>query len=43
MVLQKIENSYALKLKQKLQRIQRGKIEDTYGWTSKVDTVVSSQ
>ena len=22
---------------------QRGKIEDTYGWTSKVDTVVSSQ
>ena len=43
MVLPSIENSYALQLKRKLQGIQRGKLEDVYGWTSKVNSVVSSQ
>ena len=36
-------NSYASRLKKILQGIQNGSIEDIYGWTSKVNTVVSSQ
>ena len=41
-----IENqtdSYASRLKKILQGIQNGSIEDVYGWTSKVNSVVSSQ
>ena len=45
---QKIEiesqiNSYASKLKKNLQGIQNGSIKDVYGWTSKVNSVMSSQ
>ena len=45
---QKIEiesqiNSYASKLKKDLQGIQNGSIKDVYGWTSKVNSVMSSQ
>ena len=36
-------NSYASKLKKTLQGIQNGSIEDIYGWTSKLNTVVSSE
>ena len=36
MILPKLKNSYALKLKEKLQGIQRGKLEDIYSWTSKI-------
>ena len=35
-----LENSYALKLKKKMQDIQHGKIKDIYGWTSKVSISV---
>jgi len=35
MSISTIENSYAMLLKQKLQGIQKGKIEDIYGWTVK--------
>ena len=34
-------NSYASKLKKTLQGIQNGSIKDVYGWTSKVNSVVS--
>ena len=36
-------NSYASRLRKILQGIQNGSIEDIYGWTSKVNLVVSSQ
>lgn len=35
-----LENSYALTLKKKMQDIQKGKIKDVYGWTSKVSISV---
>lgn len=31
-----VEDSFALKLKQRIQGIQRGRINDIYGWTSKI-------
>ena len=36
MTLPTVKDSFALKLKQEMQGIQRGKIQDAYGWTSKV-------
>ena len=41
MMLPIIEDSYALKLKKKMQAIQRGEDIDVYGWTSKVPGSVS--
>jgi branched-chain amino acid aminotransferase len=42
MVIEAQEDSFALRLKTQLQGIQKGKIEDTYNWTSKVLNVVKS-
>lgn len=36
MILPTVEDSFALKLKQEMQGIQKGEIQDIYGWTSKV-------
>ena len=36
MVIEQQADSFALKLKQQLQGIQKGSIVDTYDWTSKV-------
>ena len=36
MVIEQQADSFALKLKQQLQGIQKGSIDDTYNWTSKV-------
>ena len=41
LVIPTIECSYAIKLKQELQGIQKGKLEDKLGWTSKVVSKVS--
>ena len=35
MIIPTIKDSFALKLKQEMQGIQKGKIKDVYGWTSK--------
>ena len=43
MQISTIENSYAKRLKVKLHGIQYGRVEDKYGWTSVVNTVVNSQ
>ena len=40
MNLTSLDNSYALKLKKKMQDIQQGKTQDIYGWTSKVSISV---
>jgi len=40
-VLPIIEDSFALKLKKEMQGIQRGEIDDVYGWTNKVPGTVS--
>ena len=37
-----IEDSFSLKLKQQLQAIQKGKIEDIFSWNSKVPVKVSA-
>ena len=42
MIIPFIEDSFAFKLKQEMQAIQKGKIKDIYGWTSKVPTRHSS-
>ena len=39
-VITAIEDSFAMKLKQQFQAIQRGDTEDTYGWTSKLKNEV---
>jgi len=36
MVIEQQADSFALKLKQQLQGIQKGSIDDTYNWNSKV-------
>ena len=36
MILNIVKDSYALRLKERLQSIQRGQIKDVYGWTSKI-------
>mgnify|MGYP000528846096 CR=1 FL=1 len=41
-VITNIEDSFASQLKQQLQAIQRGNIKDTYGWTSKLRSAVST-
>jgi branched-chain amino acid aminotransferase len=41
LVIPTIESSYAINLKQELQGIQKGKLEDKLGWTSKVVSKVS--
>ena len=41
LVMPTIESSYAMKLKQELQGIQKGKLEDKLGWTSRVVSKVS--
>ena len=43
MTLPTIEDSFALRLKQEMQGIQKGKIQDNYGWITKapVRTAVS--
>jgi len=40
MTLPLIEGSFALKLKQEMQGIQKGKIQDVYGWTTKVPSSI---
>ena len=42
MVIKAQDDSFALKLKQQLQAIQKGSATDTYAWTSKVLSVVSN-
>jgi branched-chain amino acid aminotransferase len=41
MILPTIKDSFALKLKQKIQGIQKGKIKDVYGWITKVPLKVT--
>ena len=41
MSISTIKDSYAMLLKQKLQAIQKGKIEDIYGWTVKTPSKIS--
>ena len=36
MTLGVVKDSYAIRLKERLQSIQRGQIEDIYGWTSRI-------
>ena len=36
MVLPLADDSFALKFKKQMQGIQKGKIKDIYGWTTKV-------
>jgi hypothetical protein len=36
MVIESQKDSFVVKLKQQLQGIQKGSIDDTYDWTSKV-------
>tara|TARA_B100001758_G_scaffold247581_1_gene266034 strand:- start:10681 stop:11745 length:1065 start_codon:yes stop_codon:yes gene_type:complete len=42
MNIEACEDSFSIKLKQNLQAIQRGEIEDIYDWTHKVPSIVSS-
>ena len=42
MILISQEDSFALKLKQQLQAIQKGSAVDTYDWTSKVLSMVNN-
>jgi hypothetical protein len=42
MTITTVEDSFALKLKQQLQGIQKGKMEDIFSWNSKVPVKVSA-
>ena len=42
MIITAVEDSFALKLKQQLQGIQKGKMEDIFSWNSKVPVKVSA-
>lgn len=42
MIITDVEDSFALKLKQQLQGIQKGKMEDIFSWNSKVPVKVSA-
>ena len=42
MTIPNVEDSFALKLKQQMQGIQKGEIQDIYGWTTKVPLRVSA-
>jgi len=41
MNIEPVEDSFAIQLKQKLQGIQKGEIEDVYGWTAKASSKIS--
>ena len=41
MNIETVEDSFAIQLKQKLQGIQKGEIEDIYDWTVKVPSKIS--
>ena len=41
MNIETVEDSFAIQLKQKLQGIQKGEIEDIYGWTEKAPSQIS--
>ena len=43
MILPKVYDSFALQLKKELQDIQKGKVTDSYGWTTKITSVVKSE
>ena len=40
MICPKIDDSVALRLRQRIQAIQKGKIRETYGWTTKVPATI---
>ena len=42
MILPAIEDSFALKLKKEMQGIQKGRIQDIYGWTTKLPVTVNA-